>query len=159
MPPFRKDPSVRQRAQLLLESHWRPQAVARNARASVATAYRWERNIGIYGDPVIPRHLYTHTQGRSRRLTPDALESLIEYQHQKPWLYQDELARFLDEEWNIQISQSTISKALKDARISHKKAQRISNKQSEPLRVAWQAFAGHIKAEQLVFIDESLFKL
>ena len=31
MPLFRKDPSIRQRAQLLLESHWRPKAVAADA--------------------------------------------------------------------------------------------------------------------------------
>ena len=156
MPPT-KEAHVRQRAQLLLESHWRPEAVARDARSSRATAYRWERNIAIYGDTVIPRSLYS--QGRPRRLSPAALDALLEYQRQKPWLYQDELARFLQEEWDIQIHQSTLSRALKSARISRKKGQRISENQSEELRVAWQAFASQVKAEQLVFIDESLFKL
>lgn len=51
-----------------------------------------------------------------------------------------------------------VSRALKGARISRKKGQRIGP-QSEQLRIAWQAFMGHVKAEQLVFIDESLFKL
>ena len=77
MPPFRKDPSVRQRAHLLFESRWRPEAVAKDARASVATGYRWERNIAMYGDAVIPRRLYTHTQGRARSLSPAALEALF----------------------------------------------------------------------------------
>ena len=134
MPPFRKEPHVRQRAQLLLESHWRPDAVARDARCHVSTAFRWERKLAIYGDTVIPSHLYTH--GRSRSITPTALRALLDYQRQKPWLYQDELARFLLEEWDIQVSRSTISKTLKAAGISRKKGQRIGDTQSEELRIA-----------------------
>lgn len=78
-----------------------------------------------------------HLQTRElrRRLTPSALEALLEYQRQKPWLYQDELARFLAEEWDIQLHRSTILKALKAAGISRKKAQLIGP-QSEELRVA-----------------------
>ena len=147
---------MRNRARLLLESHWRPDAVAKNVHVSVATAYRWERNIAIYGDTVLPRR-YCH-QGRPRSLSPAALEALLEYLRQKPWLYQDEMARFLREEWDIDVHKSTISRALKKAKISRKRAQRIGP-QSEQLRVAWQAFASEVTAEQLVFIDESLFKL
>ncbi len=157
MPPFRKDPHVRQRAQLLLESHWRPDAVAKDAHCSVSTGYRWERNLAIYGDTVIPREKYH--QGRYSSLSPAALEALIEYQRRNPWLYQPELARFLKEEWDIEVHRSTIGRALKKAGISRKKGQRIGDTQSEELRVAWQAFASQVKAEQLVFIDESLFKL
>ena len=80
--PWQKDPSVRQRAHLLLESHWRPDAVAKDARCSRATAYRWERRIAMYGDTVVPRSLYT--PGRRRGLSPAALEALLEYQRQKP---------------------------------------------------------------------------
>ncbi|KAF6238437.1 hypothetical protein HO173_003404 [Letharia columbiana] len=113
MPPFRKDPSVRQRAQLLLESHWRPEAVAADACSSVSTAYRWERNLAIYGDTVIPRDRYIHTQGRCRSLSPAALDALLDYQRQKPWLYQDELAQFLKEEWDVEVHKSTVCRALK----------------------------------------------
>lgn len=51
-----------------------------------------------------------------------------------------------------------ISKTLKEASVSRKQAQMIGP-QSEPLRVAWQAFTSEARAEQLVFVDESLFKL
>lgn len=156
MPPFRKDPSVRRRAQLLLESHWRPDAVAQDAHSSTSTAYRWERNLAIYGHTTIPREKYH--QGRYPKLSPAALEALLDYQCQKPWLYQGELVQYLKEEWEVEIHKSTVCKALKKAGITHKKGQRIGP-QSEELRVAWQAFASQVKAEQLVFIDESLFKL
>ena len=68
MPRF-KDSSVHVRSKLLLERRWRPDAVAQDARCSRSTAYRWEKNIGIYGEPVIPRHLYAATSGGQRRLT------------------------------------------------------------------------------------------
>ena len=132
--PFRKDTSVRQRAHLLLESHWRPDAVAKDARCSRATAYRWERNLAIYGDTVIPRRYYS--LGRSKSITPTALNAMLKYQRQHPYLYQDELARYLREEWEIDIHKSTIYRALKKAGISHKKGQRISDNQSNELRVA-----------------------
>lgn len=93
--PFRKDVSVRQRAHLLLDSHWRPDAVAKDARCSRATAYRWERNLALYSDSRVPR---IYAPGRQRSLSLAAIEALLEYQRQKPWLYQDELARFLKEE-------------------------------------------------------------
>ena len=38
-----------------------------------------------------------------------------------PWSYQDELAIFLEEEWGITVSQPTICRILKEARISRKK--------------------------------------
>ena len=82
---------------------------------------------------MIPRHLYT--SGPSRSLTPAALEALLEYQRQKPWLYQEELVHFLKEEWNIHVHQSTVSRALKEARITRRKAQRIDDNQSEDLRI------------------------
>ena len=40
MPPFRKDPSVRQRVHLLFESHWRPETVAADVYTNISTAYR-----------------------------------------------------------------------------------------------------------------------
>lgn len=132
--PFRKDAFVRQRAHLLLDSHWRPDAVAKDARCSRATAYRWERNPALYGDTVVPRTICT--RGRGRKLSPAAKEALLEYQRQKPWLYMDELARFLKEEWDIRVCNATVCNALKRARVSHKKGQRISDNLSEELRIA-----------------------
>ena len=61
---------------------------------------------------------------------------MLKYQRQHPYLYQDELARYLREEWEIDIHKSTIYRALKKAGISHKKGQRISDNQSNELRVA-----------------------
>ena len=65
---------------------------------------------------------------------------------------------FLAEEWGIQASRSAVVRLLKRARIGNKRGQRVGHTQSQPLRVAWQAQMQDLTAEQLVFIDESLFK-
>ena len=55
------------------------------------------------------------------------------------------------------MDQSTISKILKRRRWSGKKAQRRSDKQDKELRLVWQADLLSLTADQLIFIDESLF--
>ena len=73
-----KEAYIHQRARLLLESYWRPNIVAKDTRISRLIAYRWERNIEIYSDTVIPRSLYI--LGRLYKLSPAIIEALLEYQ-------------------------------------------------------------------------------
>ena len=61
------------------------------------------------------------------------------------------------EEWGIDCSQSTISRFIKKRKWNRKKVQRIGNSQSEELRLGWKAQMLHFTAEQLIFIDETLF--
>jgi arginine repressor len=65
---------------------------------------------------------------------------------------------FLEEEWDIRVNQSTVSRLLKRNKLRKKKGQRIGHTPSQALRVAWQAQMMDISAEQMVFIDESLFR-
>ena len=67
------------------------------------------------------------------------------------------MALFLEEEWNIYVNRSTVSRLLKKERINLKKAQRVGN-QSQELVDSWRSWILYITAEQLVFIDESIFK-
>ncbi len=53
--------------------------------------------------------------------------------------------------------QSTISRILKRRRWSNKKGQRVSIRQNDELRLNWIADLLQLTAEQLVFIDETLF--
>ena len=97
-------------------------------------------------------------RGRPRRLTSAAKEALLEYQNRYPWANQDELVWFLEEEWGLQVSRPTISRFLKENRLSRQQLQRVGP-QSEQLRIAWQAMMLDLTAEQLVFLDEALFKM
>jgi Arginine repressor, DNA binding domain len=111
----------------------------------------------MYGSLNRPAHLRLRT-GRRRRIHAAAVQSLLEYIKQNPWVYQNEMVLFLDEEWGIQVNQSTVCRLLKEHRISNQRGQRIGHTQSQTLRTAWQAMMLDITAEQMVFIDESIFK-
>lgn len=65
---------------------------------------------------------------------------------------------YLEEEWGIQVHKATVCRLLKEQRISNQRGQRIGHTQSQPLRTAWQAMMLDITVEQMVFIDESIFK-
>ena len=95
--------------------------------------------------------------GGPKKVHSAARKALLEYHSQSPFMYLDELARYLEEEWDITVSISTVSRLLKDDRRSLKKGSRVGP-QSSQLRVEWQAFRTDVTAEQLVFLDESLFK-
>lgn len=149
------DTTTKSKAIELSRSHWKPSAIAEKSHCHIRTAYRWEQRLHMYGTPNLPKVLKT---GRPRRLHKAARDSLIEYLQQHPWSYQDELSMFLEEEWSLTVSQPTISRLLKEHRISQKKGQRVGHTQSRQLRVAWQASMLDFTAEQLIFVDESIFK-
>ena len=64
---------------------------------------------------------------------------------------------YLWEEWGINCRRSTISRFLKKRKWSNKKGQRLDSERSEELRAGWRAQLLHLTAEQLVFIDKTLF--
>jgi len=64
---------------------------------------------------------------------------------------------FLWEEWDIVVNQSTVSRVLNRLRINNKLAQRMGHRQNAELRIDWELQMLHLTAEQLVFVDESLF--
>ena len=154
--PYRYiDASSKYKGHELLRSHWRPDAVARNVRCHSATAYRWERRQQMYNSINLP---HRDKPGRPSKLCYAAVETLLEYLHRYPWAYQDELVTYLAEEWDIHVARNTISRVLKANKINRKKGQRIGPR-NEILRRQWQAQMGQSTAEQLVFLDESIFKL
>ena len=56
--PVAKDTVTRNKAKGLLESHWRPDEVARKLPISRTTAYRWEQRLQLYnGELTCPKHL------------------------------------------------------------------------------------------------------
>ena len=62
----------------LLKSHWKPSRVAERVRCYLVTAWRWERNIQVYGS--LSPHRHGHgALGRRRKLTSAAKEALLEY--------------------------------------------------------------------------------
>ena len=154
MPVHIIDTASKSKAVALLQCHWKPTAIANKIHCSKTTVYTWEKNLQTYGFANPPHPL---RRGRPRSIHTAAKKSVLEYVQQHPWIYQDELAMFLAEEWDICVHKSTVCRLLKESRLSHRIGQRVGP-QSQLLRTAWQVFMQEVTAEQLVFIDESLFK-
>ena len=108
----------------------------------------------MYGHINPPRHC---PFGKDRKIHDAAKEALLNYTAEYLFLYQDELVRFLEEEWDIQTTKTTVARLLKADRQSKKKGSR-NGPRSDMLRADWQTFMLDVTAEQLVFLDESLFK-
>ena len=109
----------------------------------------------MYGNINPPRHC---PFGKPHKMHTAAKKGFLEYLDRYPFFYLNEPARYVEEEWEIHVSSNTIHKVLKDHRRSRKKNSRIGL-QSNQLRFDWQEFMLDATAEQLVFIDESLFKV
>jgi transposase len=50
--PKSKDTVTRNKAQGLLESHWRPQEVAKKLHVHQSTAYRWESRMHMFNGQI-----------------------------------------------------------------------------------------------------------
>ena len=109
-----------------------------------------------FRDCDVPKAYQLH-RGRRGLIVPAARRAVLDHHRRYPFLYQQELAHFLLDEWGITVSKMVISRILKEERITHKKAERYGP-QSVPLRTRWQADMHYMTAEQLVFVDEVLFK-
>ena len=76
---------------------------------------------------------------RKRLITPEIELAVAELLASKPSTYQDEIADFLYEEFDVKLSQPRISELIKRINYSHKKMKVIAAQQNEDLRSNWQA--------------------
>jgi transposase len=146
-------PSIRSKIVRYLLLHWRPIAIAAEVKCDVTVVYRIQQNLFIYGQSVRP---HFHPKGAPRRICKAAENSLFQYLEEQPWTQQKEMIWFLWEEWGIHVHRSTISRLIKRRGWSNKKARRIGSRDEE-LRQHWVADLLDLTAEQLVFVDESMF--
>jgi len=74
------------------------------------------------------------TIGRSKVLSEYHAQKLLDFLSQRLIVYQNDMIWFLYDEFDIVISQSTISRLLKQARYSRKITQRVAAERDEKLR-------------------------
>ena len=146
--------SIRSQLVRLMMVGWQPKAIARAMHCSERTVYEIKFNLLAYGSPFKPHY---RPMGAPSKITAAAGDGLIEYITWQPWVNQREMGWHLWEEWGIHCHQSTISRLIKIRRWSRKKGQRIGNTQSAELRLGWKAQILYLTAEQLIFVDETLF--
>jgi len=95
------------------------------------------------------------TMGRPRNLSEYHAQELLDFLSQRFIVYQNDMIWFLYDEFDIVISQSTISRLLKQARYSRKIAQRVAAERDEKLRSEWKRRLMSWASNQLIFLDES----
>ena len=109
----------------------------------------------LYIKEVIGDNWKPKKPGRPRRITPEIEEAIDYFVRAVPTIYQDELAAFVYDCFDIKVSQSMISETLKRIKITRKKLQVEAAQRNQATRLTYQAKMSTVKASQYVFVDES----
>ena len=129
------------RAQIVryLQLGWRPDAISKELSIGLRTVYDAESNIARYGSVV--KLLYTRL-GRPFKFTDVDKEAVLELLLQEGWRQQAEIVHWL---------------MLKSKGWTKKKLYCLSLMRSELLRKDWQQDMSQFTADDLIFLDESIF--
>ena len=133
---------------------WHPHAIAEHCRIGLSTAYKKVRNLSKHGSPRAPTR---RKLGRPRRLTEADEDVLFEHLLRHGWLRQEEMRFWLWCERGVLVSQPTMSRIISRRKWSRKEMRWLSLNRSEGLRKAWREEMRRYIAEDLVFLDESIF--
>lgn len=140
----------------LLLVQWTVTAVSEAAKVSSRTVQRILANLSTHDSARAPRG--SRKLGCPRKITVAASKALEEQIRKTPWMYQEEMARFVWEEHGIQASQSTVSRLLKRLDLSRKSSRHVSPGETEPLRRPWRDQMATLRADQVVCVDEASFQ-
>lgn len=73
----------------------------------------------------------------------------------KPGLYLDEMQWYIADQWNVFVSEVTISRHVREQKWSKKKMKLQARQRDELLRANWRYEIANLCAKQVVFCDES----
>ncbi|KAF7341824.1 Transposase domain-containing protein [Mycena sanguinolenta] len=126
--------------------------IAELAGCSESTVYEILRNYRDFGQTNNP---YAQRRGRPRALDMGDISYLSSVLDANPTLYLDEIQELLWENREVDVTLSTLSRALKQIAIMNKFVTREAVERDEMLRATWQAVHGDIPMEYFVWLDES----
>jgi transposase len=93
--------------------------------------------------------------GRPPKITPEIEEAIQYFIKEVPTVYQDELATFLQDCFDIKVAQSTISSTLRRLKVTRKKLQVEAAQRNQKIRMDYTRRMQPVNANQFVFVDES----
>jgi transposase len=94
--------------------------------------------------------------GRPQVLSDFYKAELLHYLEQRPSAYLDEMVYFLWDEYELQVDEATVFRALRRLRWSRKQNRKIAAQRNVQLRSRWLVTKlPQYRADQLVFLDES----
>ena len=133
---------------------WAPKAIARTLGISPHTVWSIERNMMTHGSMRKPQ---LYPRGRRKTMALADEDAMLQYLLTFGWRTQEELVYWLEQERDVEVSRSTISRTLKRRGWNQKELRRISMTQSEALRHAFLQDMSNFEDRDLVFLDESIF--
>jgi transposase len=131
-----------------------PHEIASMCRVGLTTVYRYAKNILMYSSVRSP---CIRKLGRPRKLTIADEEAVLELLKTEGWRQQDEIVFWIYCERGVLVSRQTVSRILKRRNWTRKELRRIALGQNEELRQAWRDEMRMFSAEDIVFLDESIF--
>ncbi|CZS75078.1 unnamed protein product [Fusarium graminearum] len=93
--------------------------------------------------------------GRYKKVTPYKRDALLDRLAGHPTTDRSEMVTFLRDEFEDEVSLSTISRLLKDARWTRKNCHRVARQRNPELRDLYLYKLSKYKSYQMIFIDES----
>lgn len=129
-------------------------AVASSVQCDRSTVDRLIRNVVKYGEFTSP---YRMKLGRDEVLDESDKQALFEELLFHGWMYQEEIKYWLLTKRGKTIDRSNISRLIKREGWSKKKMQLMNIRRDDDLREAYRNSLRRFTAEDLVFLDESLF--
>ncbi|KAJ5434405.1 hypothetical protein N7491_005000 [Penicillium cf. griseofulvum] len=120
--------------------------IAQAAGCNKSTISRISSNTKMFGSVKAP----PNKGGRPRSITPVILEALCDHLIEKPALYLDEM-----DEFALQATKSSVSRALKSKGWSKKTARVKARERNLDLRDEYHHFILDFKSYHLVYIDKS----
>ena len=137
---------------LLLE--WRPSVIAEKCGVTTRTVQHMEENLLQYSSTVKPQYW---ALGCLSKLTEADKKALLDSLLHKEWRYQDEMMYWLWNEWGVYVSQPIISCVLKQNNWTRKQLWCMALNWNEELREGYKDDMCQFEADDLVFLDESIF--
>ncbi len=116
------------------------------------TVARIKARLRTYGEHTAPR---MSAKGPAPLVHPAARIGLKYFLENQPWAYQEEMQYYLFDDWNLTVSQATVSKVLKAMKINRKCLKREALERSQECRNMYFTEVSPFGHEMLVFLDES----
>lgn len=136
---------------MIRSSSLRDRDIANIVSCSKRTVTRVRANIRAFGAPYAPKA----ARAPRSRILPHVLDALLDRLLIKPDLYLDEMADFVWDEYDFNVSEHSVRRSLKACDWSKKKTQRVARERDPDLRDACLQELSEYKSFQLVFVDES----
>ena len=109
---------------MFLQEGGTPAEISLATGVSTRQIGRIKKNLRTFATATAPHSL---NKGRPRVLNNPMVDDLIGYLNERPLQYLDEMAWWLRDQWNVEVSVQTISRCLKARRWSYKKVSCVFN--------------------------------